>query len=132
MLRTTSKEQILDVTSEVNGWLSEAGMQHGAVLVYCPHTTASVTVNESADPDVSSDVSEALAAMVPDVGFRHAEGNAPAHVRASLLGPSVVLPVEDGALKLGTWQGIYFCEFDGPRSRKLWLFPLGGSSGTVG
>ncbi len=123
-LRTTGKEQVLDVTSEVNRWLPELGVEQGTVLVYCPHTTASVTVNESADPDVGADITEGLAAMVPRVAFRHAEGNSPAHLRAALMGPSVLLPVQQGRLKLGTWQGVYFCEFDGPRERSLWLFAV--------
>ncbi|MFO8034488.1 MAG: secondary thiamine-phosphate synthase enzyme YjbQ [Candidatus Bipolaricaulota bacterium] len=127
-LRTAGKEQVLDVSSELNRRLPEIGVEDGAVLVYCPHTTAAITVNESADPDVSADITQGLAAMVPGIRFRHAEGNSPAHLRAALLGPSLVLPVQHGKLKLGTWQGIYFCEFDGPRSRSLWLFPLGSVS----
>jgi len=125
-VRTTGREQVLDVTSEVDRHLSQLGMSEGAVLVYCPHTTASVTVNESADPDVGTDITQGLAAMVPRITFRHMEGNSPAHLRAALMGPSVVLPVREGKLKLGSWQGVYFCEFDGPRERRLWLFALRG------
>ncbi len=124
-VQSTAKDQVLDVTAEVNRELRGLGVEEGALLVYCPHTTASVGVNESADPDVGVDISEGLAAMVPRMSFRHAEGNSPAHLRAAMLGPSLVLPVQGGELKLGTWQGVYFCEFDGPRSRRLWLFPLG-------
>ncbi len=125
-VRSTEKEQVVDVTNEVEHHLSRLGLDNGAVMVYCPHTTASVAVNESADPDVGADISRGLAAMVPKLSFRHAEGNSPAHLRAALMGPSVVLPVKEGKLKLGTWQGVYFCEFDGPRERHLWLFALQG------
>ena len=94
--------------------------KNGAVLVFCPHTTAAVTINENADPDVLRDLIKGLASIAPvDGGWRHAEGNSDGHLKTSLVGPSVLVPLSDGQLSLGTWQGIYLCEFDGPRSRKV-------------
>jgi secondary thiamine-phosphate synthase enzyme len=126
-VQTRAKEEILDVTGRVEEALAELGIAEGAVLLFCPHTTAALTVNEAADPDVRADVGAALAELVPEVPFRHAEGNSAAHLRAAILGPSLVLPVARGKLVLGTWQGIYFCEFDGPRERQVWAFPLGSA-----
>jgi secondary thiamine-phosphate synthase enzyme len=95
-------------------------VRNGAALVYCPHTTAGLTINENADPDVVRDMHDVLGRLVPcDAGYRHCEGNADSHVKASLMGSSVTIPVMDGQLQLGTWQGIYLCEFDGPRSRNV-------------
>ncbi|MCX7750750.1 MAG: secondary thiamine-phosphate synthase enzyme YjbQ [Candidatus Bipolaricaulota bacterium] len=128
VLRTEAREEVLDITGKVEEALGDLGLTEGAVLLFCPHTTAALTVNETADPDVRSDVGRALAALVPDVPFRHREGNSPAHVRAALLGPSLLLPVSGGRLALGRWQGVYFLEFDGPRERRVWLVPLGGSA----
>ncbi|MGC9529608.1 MAG: secondary thiamine-phosphate synthase enzyme YjbQ [Candidatus Bipolaricaulaceae bacterium] len=121
---TQSQEDVVDITDHLQGAVGRLGLEGGAVLVYCPHTTAALTVNETADPDVRSDVNRALSALVPRIPFRHAEGNSPAHVRAALLGPSLVLPVEGGRVALGRWQGVYFCEFDGPRQRSVWVFSL--------
>lgn len=123
-IHTRAKQEILDITDLVGEAISVLGLTEGAVLLFCPHTTAALTVNEAADPDVRADVGAALARLVPEIPFRHAEGNSPAHVRSALLGPSLVLPVAAGKLALGTWQGIYFCEFDGPRERRIWAFPL--------
>ncbi len=128
-VRTSAVEQLVDVTAEVNDALRGLGMTEGVVLLYCPHTTAALTVNESADPDVYDDISRGLSAMVPNMRFRHAEGNASAHLRAAMLGPSLLLPVQGGRLELGTWQGVFFCEFDGPRSRQLWVRPVSTVSG---
>lgn len=121
---TRAKQEILDITDLVGEAISALGLAEGAILLFCPHTTAALTVNETADPDVRADVGAALARLVPETPFRHAEGNSPAHVRSALLGPSLVLPVAEGKLALGAWQGIYFCEFDGPRARQVWAFPL--------
>ena len=121
---TRAENEILDITGEVEGAIGELGIESGFVVLFCPHTTAALTVNEAADPSVRDDVNRALAAMVPRISFRHAEGNSPSHLRASLLGPSLLLPVSGGRLQLGTWQGVYFCEFDGPRSRSVWVYPL--------
>ncbi|HEU68558.1 MAG TPA: YjbQ family protein [Candidatus Acetothermia bacterium] len=123
-VRTQAREEIRDITGPVGDVVRALGITDGAVLLFCPHTTAALTVNEAADPDVRADVGAALAKLVPDLPFRHAEGNSPAHVRSALLGPSLLLPVLAGELALGTWQGIYFCEFDGPRERRVWAFPV--------
>jgi secondary thiamine-phosphate synthase enzyme len=98
------------------------GVGDGVVMVFAPHTTAGITINENADPDVMADVREALERAVPwRANYRHGEGNAAAHVKASLVGSSALVPVESGRLRLGTWQGIYLCEFDGPRTRQVWI-----------
>ncbi|GAB4305970.1 MAG: secondary thiamine-phosphate synthase enzyme YjbQ [Candidatus Bipolaricaulota bacterium] len=123
-IRTQAREEILDITGPVGDAVRALGITDGAVLLFCPHTTAALTVNEAADPDVRADVGAALAKLVPDLPFRHAEGNSPAHVRSALVGPSLLLPVLAGELVLGTWQGVYFCEFDGPRQRRVWAFPV--------
>ena len=123
-VRTRAHEEILDITSRVQEVVRTLGVENGAVLLFCPHTTAALTVNEAADPDVRKDVNRALAALVPKIPFQHGEGNSPAHFRSALMGPSLVLPVEGGRLALGTWQGVYFCEFDGPRTRSVWIYPL--------
>ncbi len=124
-VHTRAKTQVVDITALVQEAVRTLGLEQGAVLLFCPHTTAALTVNEAADPDVRSDVNEALSALVPRLNFRHSEGNSPAHFLSSLLGPSLVLPVEEGQLVLGTWQGVYFCEFDGPRTRSVWAYALG-------
>jgi len=121
---TRSREEVLDITGKVEDAIRELGLSEGFVVLYCPHTTAGLTVNETADPDVREDVNAAMAAMVPAIGFRHVEGNSPAHFRSALLGPSLILPVEGGRLSLGTWQGVYFCEFDGPRRRHIRVYPI--------
>jgi secondary thiamine-phosphate synthase enzyme len=126
-LQTERQSQLVDVTRQVQD--AVAGERGAAVLVYVPHTTAGVTVNEHADPAVARDFESALARIVPeDWGWQHVEEgeeNAPTHVRASLMGPSVLVPLrEDGTLALGTWQGIFFCEFDGPRRRSLYVSVL--------
>jgi secondary thiamine-phosphate synthase enzyme len=120
---TRARVQMVDVTSEVRAALRASGVVDGLCVVFVPHTTAAVTIQENSDPDVQRDVVVALARMVPDdapgAGYRHAEGNSPAHVKASLLGNSVAVPVEGGELVLGTWQGIYLFELDGPRTRRV-------------
>lgn len=119
-LHTVEREQALDVTEQVRQALCAIGVAEGWVLVYCPHTTCGVTINENAGPDVAADLLEGLAGLIPRKGpWRHREGNADAHVKASLIGSSVMIPVADGDLMLGTWQGVYLCEFDGPRRRYL-------------
>lgn len=120
-LRTAARE-IVPVTHLVQQAVGKAGLQNGLCLVYCPHTTAGVTINENADPDVARDLLFALAETFPDrPGFRHMEGNSSAHLQASMVGPSVGVPVQKGKLCLGQWQGIFFCEFDGPRHRRFWV-----------
>ena len=121
-IRTQKRSQWLDITRQVETALAEAGVLSGMCLVHVPHTTAGVTVNENADPDVQKDVLKFFDQMIPrDWGFLHVEGNSDAHIKASLMGCSLTLPVEEGRLMLGRWQGIYFCEFDGPREREVWI-----------
>jgi secondary thiamine-phosphate synthase enzyme len=117
-VRTTQRASFVDITREVSALVRDAG--DGAVLVYVPHTTAGVTINEDADPSVRADLAMALERLVPrDLPFAHLEGNSDAHTKASLMGSSVLVPVVAGSPQLGTWQGIYFAEFDGPRSRRV-------------
>lgn len=124
LVQTRAQEAVQDITAEVAAAVQALGLRDGLVLLFCPHTTAALTVNEAADPDVRGDFLRAFSRMIPSISFAHREGNAPAHVRAALLGPSLVLPVEGGKLALGTWQGVYFCEFDGPRRREVWVYAL--------
>jgi len=131
-LSTGEHAQFVDVTMLVVEAVQELGLTDGAVLVFNPHTTAGVTVNEGADPDVVYDMLGVLDGLVPwRAGYRHAEGNAAAHVKASLMGSSVTVPVVAGRLQLGTWQKIWFCEFDGPRRRRLWVSILDQGGGTT-
>lgn len=119
---TRSRTHFVDITSEVQSAVTESDMDEDVVTVFVPHTTAGITINENADPDVTADMDAALDKAVPwRAGYKHSEGNAAAHVKASLMGSSVRVPVRDGRLQLGTWQALYFCEFDGPRQRKVWL-----------
>ena len=121
-INTTTKVELREVTGMVRQAVRESGVHDGVCHVYVPHTTAGVTINEHADPDVARDLIAGLARIVPDgAGYRHAEGNSPAHIKAALLGTSATVLVESGDLVLGTWQGIFFCEFDGPRSRQLYV-----------
>ena len=112
---------MLDVTHHLRRAVSEAGLETGCVIAYVPHTTAGITINENADPDVVHDMLAQLDTMVPwsQPFYEHGEGNSAAHVKASLMGASTTVLVEDGSLVLGTWQGVWFCEFDGPRRREL-------------
>jgi len=121
-ISTRSRQDILDITAAVQKVLSDQGFQSGIVVVYSPHTTAGITVNENADPDVCLDMTAFLNKLVPaSFPFRHAEGNSDAHIKGSLTNFSQTFIVEDGRLQLGTWQGIYFMEFDGPRQRQVWI-----------
>ena len=119
-VRTQQRETLVDVTSEVQRAVSDAQTGEGAVLVFVPHTTAGVTINENADPSVVRDLIEGLRRIAPrDAGWHHLEGNSDGHLKASLMGSSVLIPVENGRLMLGTWQAVYLCEFDGPRTRRV-------------
>ncbi|HAI13346.1 MAG TPA: hypothetical protein DCM28_16685 [Phycisphaerales bacterium] len=120
-LKTHSRDQMVEITSQVRNLVRESGVTEGAVMVYVPHTTAGVTINENADPDVVHDFLLQLDQMVPwsQSFYRHAEGNSASHVKASMMGSSCTVIIDDGRLVLGTWQGIYFCEFDGPRTRQV-------------
>ena len=121
-VRTQKHTQFLDITRPVQSAVINSGVKNGVVTVFVPHTTAGITINENADPDVVSDLENALERAVPwNANYRHSEGNAAAHVKASLMGSSVQVIVAEGLLRLGTWQAIYFCEFDGPRSRDIWI-----------
>ncbi len=119
-IRTNQQVEFLKLTSQVQKLLDESGIQEGICQVYVPHTTAGITINEGADPDVVRDMTMELNKIVPfEDGYRHAEGNSAAHIKASMMGPSVAVIIENGKLVLGTWQAIFFCEFDGPRTRRV-------------
>lgn len=125
-VRSRERAEMIDITGKVQAVAAELGVADGAVLVWVPHTTAGVTVNEGADPDVPRDMLLALERMVPwEAGYRHAEGNAAAHVKSTLVGCGQLVPVRDGRLDLGTWQAVWFCEFDGPRRRRVSVRPAG-------
>ena len=118
----TDREGMYNVTTQVRTAVRESGVQSGMAIVYCPHTTAGITINENADPDVQHDLLLGLAAAFPDRReFRHAEGNSAAHRKSSCVGASQRVLIENGHLLLGTWQGVYFCEFDGPRTRRFYV-----------
>lgn len=119
-LNSQNQQGFYDITDAVNGYLSQSGISDGMCVVYCPHTTAAITINENTDPNVPADILFQLERSFPDRNdFLHLEGNSAAHLKASLFGPSVTIPVEGGRLSLGQWQHIYFCEFDGPRTRSF-------------
>jgi secondary thiamine-phosphate synthase enzyme len=125
---TPEREVLVDITERVARVIAQAGLEPGfggLVTIFVPHTTAGVTINEGADPSVARDVLEGLRRLVPrNAGYRHGEGNSDAHIKASLLGSSVTVPIEQGRLRLGTWQSIYLGEFDGPRTRQVWIVPV--------
>jgi secondary thiamine-phosphate synthase enzyme len=126
-VRTPKRTCFVDITRDVERAIQKLGVESGAVVVHVPHTTAAVTINENADPDVVRDLESTLNALVPvSDSYRHTEGNSDAHVKSSLVGCSQALLVEGGAPILGTWQGVFFCEFDGPRSRKVIVGTFGG------
>ncbi|MHC4260083.1 MAG: secondary thiamine-phosphate synthase enzyme YjbQ [Planctomycetota bacterium] len=118
-ISTKSRNQMIDITSRVSSIVSESGVTDGDVIVYCPHTTAAITINENADPSVPHDIVLTLNELLPQhhSGYRHYEGNSDAHCKSSIIGCSRQVLIKDGTMNLGTWQGIFFCEFDGPRSR---------------
>ncbi len=124
-IETRSREELIDITQLVAREVKALGIKEGGIIVFVPHTTAGLTINENADPSVKRDILLALCHMVPDdLPYAHSEGNSPAHVKASLCGSCLYIIIKDGNLCLGTWQGITFCEFDGPRRRRLFLSPL--------
>jgi secondary thiamine-phosphate synthase enzyme len=121
-VKTQAREELVDITERVKEELASSGFEGGICHVYVPHTTAAVTINENADPSVKEDILMTLRKIVPDsLPYRHSEGNSPGHVKASLIGSSVKVIIDEGQLALGTWQGIFFCEFDGPRSRRVFI-----------
>jgi len=119
-VKTKSRTGLIDITADVQNTVRSSGIADGLCLLYVPHTTAAVTINESADPSVKDDILMILNEIVPwEAKYQHLEGNSPAHVKSTLVGASELVAIENGRLVLGTWQGIFFCEFDGPRTRKL-------------
>ena len=121
-LNTRQKAEMVDITVKVREAVRECGLRDGVCVIFVPHTTAGIVINENADPDVKRDILDHLARLVPSGGgYSHMEGNAPAHIKSSIVGASCSVIVHGGELVLGTWQGIFFCEFDGPRRRKVYL-----------
>lgn len=121
-ISTIHRTDFVSITSAIQKYVTEAGLKEGIVTIFVPHTTAGITINENADPDVVHDMIHVLDKIVPwHGGYRHSEGNTAAHVKASLMGSSTQVIVQNGKLDLGTWQGIFFCEFDGPRQRDVWI-----------
>jgi secondary thiamine-phosphate synthase enzyme len=119
-VRTARRAQLVDITERVREAVTDSGVSDGVCHVFVPHTTAGVTINEGADPDVASDIESHLADMVPkEAAFEHAEGNSDSHIKTVLVGPACVAPVRGGNLALGTWQAIFLCEWDGPRTRRV-------------
>jgi len=121
-VKTRTKAELIDITNPLEKLVSSAEINDGVCIVYVPHTTAGITINENADPSVRKDIIMALERAVPDsLPYTHGEGNSPAHVKSALVGSSVSVLIENERLALGTWQGVFFCEFDGPRNRKVWV-----------
>ena len=125
-IKSKNRNAFIDITPEIQAIVSESGIRAGYCVLHVPHTTAAITVNEGADPSVQTDILTYLADRVPHRGtYRHMEGNSDAHIKSTLVGVSQVLPVEDGRVVLGTWQSIFFCEFDGPRTRRVHVQLIG-------
>ncbi len=121
MHTSTMRTEFCDITHTIQNLVRQHAWQQGALVLYCPHTTCALTVNEGADPDVASDMKQFFSSLVPKNGpFKHAEGNSDAHIKTSMLGPSLMLIIEDTHVQLGTWQHIYMVESDGPRQRQIW------------
>lgn len=121
-VKSKARTQLIDITSEIQKAVRSSGISDGLCMLYIPHTTAAITINESADPSVASDIMMVLNEVIPwKADYRHLEGNSPAHIKSTLVGASEVIAIENGSLVLGTWQGIFFCEFDGPRTRSVHL-----------
>lgn len=121
-VKTNSKTEFIEITRDIEEAIQSERVDDGVCMLFVPHTTAAITINESADPNVKSDILMVLNKIVPwKEAYRHLEGNSPAHIKSSIIGASEVIAVEGGRLKLGTWQGVFFCEFDGPRSRKVYI-----------
>jgi secondary thiamine-phosphate synthase enzyme len=125
-VKTNSQTELIDITAPIQDVVHKSGLEEGLCFVFIPHTTAAVTINESADPSVKSDMLQVINQVIPwEAGYRHMEGNSPAHIKSTLVGASELIAVERGRLVLGTWQGVFFCEFDGPRTRKVNVTVLG-------
>ena len=127
-LKTKRRCELIDITGEIAGRVLQSGVKNGMAVVYCPHTTAGITINENADPSVKADICMKLEKLIErdDPGYCHAEGNSDGHVKSSLVGASETVIIDGGRLALGTWQGICFAEFDGPRTREVYLKIMGG------
>lgn len=129
-ISTSCREQMVDITSQVQRAVGESRFSSGLCVLYCPHTTAALTVNEGGDPDVASDIISGLARLIPrSWDFAHHEGNSDAHMKATLVGPTQILIVENGKPVLGTWQRVFFCEFDGPRNRSVYISMMNNETG---
>lgn len=121
-IKTNSQTGMLNITNQIQGFVESNNWNDGLITIFVPHTTAAITINENADPDVVRDIKRKISELIPEEdGYSHSEGNSDAHIKSSLFGPSLTLIVKDGHLLLGTWQGVYFCEFDGPRNRKFFI-----------
>lgn len=121
-VKTNSRAELIDITDRVQAMVSKSKAKEGVCFIFCPHTTAGLTINENADASVKSDIIGTLKRLVPEnAGYAHAEGNSDSHVKSSLFGPSLAVIIEGARLALGTWQGVFFCESDGPRSREVWV-----------
>jgi len=121
-IKSKYRTEFINITNEVQNVVNSSGVKEGVCYIFVPHTTAGVTINEAADPDVVDDIQQSLNKLVPHSGhYQHTEGNADSHIKASIIGSSEVVFIENGRLKLGTWQGVFFCEFDGPRNRRVWV-----------
>ncbi|MBM3251786.1 MAG: YjbQ family protein [Candidatus Omnitrophica bacterium] len=122
IIKTSSRTELIDITDKIQQVVNKSKVGEGICVVFVPHTTAGITINENADPSVRKDILKELNKVIPfDDNYSHSEGNAAAHIKASLMGASLNVIIDGGALALGTWQGIYFAEFDGPRSREVWI-----------
>ncbi len=129
-LKTARRVELVEITHELDRIVASSGVTSGVCIAYVPHTTAGLIINENADPDVAADIEATLERLVPrSAAYRHTEGNADAHIRSVLTGVSQMIPIAGGRLKLGRWQGVFFCEFDGPRRREVWVKVLGDVGG---
>ncbi len=127
-IKTNSRIELVDITDRIQAIVSKSKVKAGICFVFCPHTTAGLIINENADPSVRRDIINTLNKLVPEnAGYAHTEGNADSHIKSSLFGSTLTIFIEDGRLAFGTWQGIYFCESDGPRSREIWVKIVGSS-----
>ncbi|SHH43954.1 secondary thiamine-phosphate synthase enzyme YjbQ [Thermosipho atlanticus] len=121
-VKTEARNILIDITSRIEELVRKSGVKSGLCVVYVPHTTAGITINENADPSVKYDIENTLSKIVPsNLNYTHLEGNSDSHVKSTLVSPSITLIIDNGHLLLGTWQGVYFCEFDGPRRRKVYI-----------
>ncbi|MCX7703857.1 MAG: secondary thiamine-phosphate synthase enzyme YjbQ [Planctomycetota bacterium] len=121
-IKTTQKVELIEITDKVSSVVSQSDIKEGFCHLFVPHTTAGILINENADPSVRQDIEDALSRLVPaSAKYTHSEGNSPAHIKSSIVGCQTTIPIRDSHLELGTWQGIFFCEFDGPRTRQVWV-----------